>query len=85
MESVIYNKEFAFTPKATDDETRTGSTLLHPRRWNRTPQRTLQNMFVIRAHTRVRLVRRENIPAFPASDWSVVRIYPRFLRPIGTS
>eukprot|EP00959_Pyramimonas_sp_CCMP1952_P399241 8365713-Pyramimonas_sp.AAC.1 len=25
----------------------------------------------------------ENIPAPPASDWSAVRIYPRFLRPIG--
>ena len=28
-------------------------------------------------------VRRENIPALPASDWSVVRIYPRFLLLIG--
>eukprot|EP00959_Pyramimonas_sp_CCMP1952_P187513 3920757-Pyramimonas_sp.AAC.1 len=28
----------------------------------------------------VRLVRRENIPARPASDWSTVRIYPRVLR-----
>eukprot|EP00959_Pyramimonas_sp_CCMP1952_P371249 7774483-Pyramimonas_sp.AAC.3 len=28
---------------------------------------------------RVRLVRRENIPARPASDWSVVRIYLRVL------
>eukprot|EP00976_Prorocentrum_cordatum_P071057 1180165-Prorocentrum_minimum.AAC.7 len=27
----------------------------------------------------------ENIPALSASDWSVVRIYPRFLRPIGPS
>eukprot|EP00959_Pyramimonas_sp_CCMP1952_P094921 1985255-Pyramimonas_sp.AAC.1 len=27
----------------------------------------------------VRLVRRENIPALSVSDWSVVRIYPRFL------
>eukprot|EP00976_Prorocentrum_cordatum_P063073 1176969-Prorocentrum_minimum.AAC.2 len=33
----------------------------------------------------VRLVRHENIPTLPASDWSVVRIYPRFLRPIGPS
>eukprot|EP00959_Pyramimonas_sp_CCMP1952_P182342 3812604-Pyramimonas_sp.AAC.1 len=24
-----------------------------------------------------------NIPALPASDWSVMRIYPRFLRLIG--
>eukprot|EP00976_Prorocentrum_cordatum_P061331 1176253-Prorocentrum_minimum.AAC.1 len=31
----------------------------------------------------VRLVRRENIPALPASDRSAARIYPRFLRPIG--
>eukprot|EP00976_Prorocentrum_cordatum_P110070 1195131-Prorocentrum_minimum.AAC.5 len=30
-----------------------------------------------------RLVCRENIPARPASDWSVVRIYPRVPRPIG--
>eukprot|EP00976_Prorocentrum_cordatum_P045173 912285-Prorocentrum_minimum.AAC.1 len=29
--------------------------------------------------SRVRLVRRENIPARPASDWPVVRIYPRAL------
>eukprot|EP00976_Prorocentrum_cordatum_P107479 1194647-Prorocentrum_minimum.AAC.2 len=28
-------------------------------------------------------VPRENIPALPASDWSLVRIYPRFLRLIG--
>eukprot|EP00976_Prorocentrum_cordatum_P084593 1185720-Prorocentrum_minimum.AAC.5 len=27
----------------------------------------------------------ENIPALAASDWSVVRIYLRFLRPIGRS
>ena len=33
----------------------------------------------------VRLVRRETIPTLPASDWSVVRIYPRFLRLIGPS
>eukprot|EP00976_Prorocentrum_cordatum_P090047 1187953-Prorocentrum_minimum.AAC.1 len=33
----------------------------------------------------VRLVRHENIPARPASDWSVMRIYPRVLRPIGPS
>eukprot|EP00959_Pyramimonas_sp_CCMP1952_P364720 7637720-Pyramimonas_sp.AAC.1 len=33
----------------------------------------------------VRLVCRENIPALPASDWSAVRIYPRFLCPIGPS
>eukprot|EP00959_Pyramimonas_sp_CCMP1952_P468071 9492612-Pyramimonas_sp.AAC.1 len=32
-----------------------------------------------------RLVRRKNMPAHPASDWSVVRIYPRILRPIGPS
>eukprot|EP00976_Prorocentrum_cordatum_P109835 1195083-Prorocentrum_minimum.AAC.6 len=25
----------------------------------------------------------QNIPALPVSDWSVVRIYPRFLRRIG--
>eukprot|EP00976_Prorocentrum_cordatum_P082949 1185045-Prorocentrum_minimum.AAC.2 len=31
------------------------------------------------------LVRRENIPALSASDWSVVRIYPHVLRPIGPS
>eukprot|EP00976_Prorocentrum_cordatum_P035759 727030-Prorocentrum_minimum.AAC.1 len=30
----------------------------------------------------VRLVRRENMPAHPASDWSAVRICPRVLRPI---
>ena len=35
--------------------------------------------------SRVRLVRRENIPARPASDWPVVRICPRFLRLIGPS
>eukprot|EP00959_Pyramimonas_sp_CCMP1952_P371902 7787849-Pyramimonas_sp.AAC.1 len=34
---------------------------------------------------RVRLVRRENIPTLPASDWSTVRIYLRFLRLIGQS
>ena len=33
----------------------------------------------------VRLVRHENIPARPASDWSVMKIYPRVLRPIGPS
>eukprot|EP00976_Prorocentrum_cordatum_P014305 286052-Prorocentrum_minimum.AAC.1 len=32
-----------------------------------------------------RLVRREHIPARPAADLSVVRIYPRGLRPIGPS
>eukprot|EP00959_Pyramimonas_sp_CCMP1952_P199097 4164666-Pyramimonas_sp.AAC.1 len=32
-----------------------------------------------------RLVRRENMPTLPASDWSVVRICLRFLRPIGPS
>eukprot|EP00959_Pyramimonas_sp_CCMP1952_P295876 6188993-Pyramimonas_sp.AAC.1 len=26
---------------------------------------------------------RENRPALPASDWSIVRIYLRFVRPIG--
>eukprot|EP00959_Pyramimonas_sp_CCMP1952_P095601 1998511-Pyramimonas_sp.AAC.1 len=31
------------------------------------------------------LVHRENIPALPASDWSIVRIYPHFLRLIGPS
>eukprot|EP00976_Prorocentrum_cordatum_P075201 1181820-Prorocentrum_minimum.AAC.1 len=31
----------------------------------------------------VRLVRRGNIPTHPASDWSVVRIYPCVLRLIG--
>eukprot|EP00976_Prorocentrum_cordatum_P010607 211910-Prorocentrum_minimum.AAC.1 len=35
--------------------------------------------------TCTRLVRRENIPARPASDLSVVRVYPRVLRPIGPS
>eukprot|EP00959_Pyramimonas_sp_CCMP1952_P369794 7745303-Pyramimonas_sp.AAC.1 len=34
---------------------------------------------------RARATRRENIPTLPASDWSVVRIYPRFLRPVGPS
>eukprot|EP00976_Prorocentrum_cordatum_P005168 101995-Prorocentrum_minimum.AAC.1 len=29
--------------------------------------------------------RRENIPALPASDWPVVRIYLRFLRMLGPS
>eukprot|EP00959_Pyramimonas_sp_CCMP1952_P069295 1446109-Pyramimonas_sp.AAC.1 len=33
----------------------------------------------------IRLVRRENILALPASDWSNVRIYSRLLRPIGPS
>eukprot|EP00959_Pyramimonas_sp_CCMP1952_P056237 1174662-Pyramimonas_sp.AAC.1 len=33
----------------------------------------------------IRLACRENMPALPASDWSVVRIYPRFLRLIGPS
>eukprot|EP00959_Pyramimonas_sp_CCMP1952_P280450 5862125-Pyramimonas_sp.AAC.2 len=28
---------------------------------------------------------RQNIPALHASDWSVVGIYPRFLRLIGSS
>eukprot|EP00959_Pyramimonas_sp_CCMP1952_P369817 7745675-Pyramimonas_sp.AAC.1 len=28
-------------------------------------------------------VRRENIPAIPVSDWSALRIYPRFLCLIG--
>eukprot|EP00959_Pyramimonas_sp_CCMP1952_P015123 320070-Pyramimonas_sp.AAC.2 len=32
---------------------------------------------------RARSLRSENIPALPVSDWSVVRIYPRFLCPIG--
>eukprot|EP00959_Pyramimonas_sp_CCMP1952_P217262 4544058-Pyramimonas_sp.AAC.1 len=32
-----------------------------------------------------RLVHRENIPALPAFDWSIVRMYPRFLRSIGPS
>eukprot|EP00959_Pyramimonas_sp_CCMP1952_P377067 7897951-Pyramimonas_sp.AAC.3 len=27
----------------------------------------------------------ENVPVLPASDWSVMRIYPRFLRLIGPS
>eukprot|EP00959_Pyramimonas_sp_CCMP1952_P333284 6978646-Pyramimonas_sp.AAC.1 len=27
----------------------------------------------------------ENIPTLPASDWSAVRISPRFQRPIGPS
>eukprot|EP00976_Prorocentrum_cordatum_P043227 875450-Prorocentrum_minimum.AAC.1 len=27
----------------------------------------------------------ENIPALPASDWFLVRVYPHFLRPIGPS
>eukprot|EP00959_Pyramimonas_sp_CCMP1952_P415612 8708410-Pyramimonas_sp.AAC.1 len=31
------------------------------------------------------LARRENIPTRPASDWLTVRIYPRVLRPIGSS
>ena len=30
-------------------------------------------------------VRSENIPTLPASDWSVMRIYPRFMRLIGLS
>ena len=29
------------------------------------------------------MVRHENIPALPVSDWSVMRIYPRFLCLIG--
>eukprot|EP00976_Prorocentrum_cordatum_P078957 1183346-Prorocentrum_minimum.AAC.3 len=33
----------------------------------------------------VRLVHRENIPTLPASDWSAVRISPRFQRLIGPS
>eukprot|EP00959_Pyramimonas_sp_CCMP1952_P441854 9250102-Pyramimonas_sp.AAC.1 len=33
----------------------------------------------------IRLVRRENIPTFPASNWSVVKIYSRFMRLIGPS
>eukprot|EP00959_Pyramimonas_sp_CCMP1952_P196003 4098317-Pyramimonas_sp.AAC.1 len=35
--------------------------------------------------TRALLAAGENIRALPASDWSVVRIYPRFLRLIGPS
>eukprot|EP00959_Pyramimonas_sp_CCMP1952_P117605 2458735-Pyramimonas_sp.AAC.1 len=35
----------------------------------------------LRANTRS--ARRENIPALPASDWSAVRIYLRFLRLMG--
>eukprot|EP00976_Prorocentrum_cordatum_P077187 1182585-Prorocentrum_minimum.AAC.1 len=35
------------------------------------------------AGERPRVVRRENIPALHASDWSAVRIYPRFASPIG--
>eukprot|EP00976_Prorocentrum_cordatum_P008495 169637-Prorocentrum_minimum.AAC.1 len=43
-------------------------------------------MYVTRCHaTCVGLVHRENIPTLPAYDWSVVRIYPRFLRMIGPS
>eukprot|EP00959_Pyramimonas_sp_CCMP1952_P293947 6147692-Pyramimonas_sp.AAC.2 len=34
-------------------------------------------MSIASERTCIRLVRRENIPALPASDWSVVRIYPR--------
>eukprot|EP00976_Prorocentrum_cordatum_P062624 1176788-Prorocentrum_minimum.AAC.3 len=30
-----------------------------------------------------RLDRGANIPTLPASDWTIVRIYPRFLHPIG--
>eukprot|EP00976_Prorocentrum_cordatum_P030680 624431-Prorocentrum_minimum.AAC.1 len=37
------------------------------------------------SNTCVRLVRRENIPTLTASDWSLVRIYPHVLRPIGPS
>eukprot|EP00959_Pyramimonas_sp_CCMP1952_P150060 3139997-Pyramimonas_sp.AAC.1 len=37
----------------------------------------------VRRRSRVRLVRRGNIPTRPASDWSVVGIYPRVLRPMG--
>eukprot|EP00976_Prorocentrum_cordatum_P113713 1195739-Prorocentrum_minimum.AAC.6 len=35
------------------------------------------------AHNPPESLRRENVPAFPTSDWPVVRIYPRFPRPIG--
>eukprot|EP00976_Prorocentrum_cordatum_P078288 1183046-Prorocentrum_minimum.AAC.2 len=35
--------------------------------------------------TRIQLVRYGNIPTLPAFDWSVMGIYPRFLRPIGPS
>eukprot|EP00976_Prorocentrum_cordatum_P102802 1193212-Prorocentrum_minimum.AAC.12 len=37
----------------------------------------------LRADPGVCLVHRENIPTLPASDWSIVRIYSCFLRPIG--
>eukprot|EP00959_Pyramimonas_sp_CCMP1952_P090057 1885232-Pyramimonas_sp.AAC.1 len=33
----------------------------------------------------VRLVRHENIPEIPVSDWSLMRIYPCLLCPIGPS
>eukprot|EP00959_Pyramimonas_sp_CCMP1952_P305573 6394332-Pyramimonas_sp.AAC.1 len=35
--------------------------------------------------SRVRWVRRETIPARPASDGSIVRLYPRVPRPMGPS
>eukprot|EP00959_Pyramimonas_sp_CCMP1952_P019272 407260-Pyramimonas_sp.AAC.1 len=31
------------------------------------------------------MARQKNIPALPLSDWSIVRIYPHFMRPIGPS
>eukprot|EP00976_Prorocentrum_cordatum_P098976 1191631-Prorocentrum_minimum.AAC.6 len=34
---------------------------------------------------RVQWVHHGNIPARPASDWSITGIYPRALRPIGPS
>eukprot|EP00959_Pyramimonas_sp_CCMP1952_P002587 53252-Pyramimonas_sp.AAC.1 len=33
----------------------------------------------------IRLVHRENIPVFPASDWSIVRIYPHSSEPTQTT
>eukprot|EP00976_Prorocentrum_cordatum_P017716 356766-Prorocentrum_minimum.AAC.1 len=50
--------------------------------------RLLRPIGSLREYTRdscVRLVRRENVPASPASGWFVVRIHSRFLRPIGSS
>eukprot|EP00959_Pyramimonas_sp_CCMP1952_P235314 4916935-Pyramimonas_sp.AAC.1 len=35
--------------------------------------------------SRVYSVRHENIPALHASTWSIMRIYPRFMRLIGPS
>eukprot|EP00976_Prorocentrum_cordatum_P083475 1185265-Prorocentrum_minimum.AAC.1 len=45
----------------------------------------LSGLFMSSFFGRVWSVRRESIPALPACDWSVVRVYPHFLRAIGPS